>query len=343
MSEPTAATTAAESTPDVSDMSVSLNEVQDVSPDSKVTETLDNHGPAAALDSTAVEPEPIPVAAEVNSSSEPTPEQESQESQNALTQKFTAEEWAAVKALRAKLPEVLKEAFPKMDQNVPITLWGVSITANGPHDARVSVVLIKFLRARDLSVTDAQQMLVKTLRWRADFKIDDVVKEQYDEKIFGPVGRVFGKDKEERPVTYNLYGTSKEAFSDVDRFIRWRIAFMEKSINLLDFENIDQMVQVHDYEGVSLRRTPSEKAAAAQATAIFQDYYPEFLSRKFFVNIPALLTWIFWLFKPLISAATLAKFTPVGTGAQTIGAALLPYIDATELPKRYGGEASDFA
>lgn len=31
----------------------------------------------------------------------------------------------------------------------------------------------------------------------------------------------------------------------------------------------------------------------------------------------------------------------IGTGANTIGAELLPLIDAQELPKRYGGEAPD--
>lgn len=72
---------------------------------------------------------------------------------------------------------------------------------------------------------------------------------------------------------------------------------MERGVKLLDFENVDQMVQVHgqsrsslsdrlthpigilsDYEGVSLSsRTPESKAAAAEATNIFQSHYPELL------------------------------------------------------------------
>jgi phosphatidylinositol transfer protein SFH5 len=65
-------------------------------------------------------------------------------------------------------------------------------------------------------------------------------------------------------------------------------------------------------------------------------------SKKFFINVPTLMTWIFWLFKPLISANTLAKMNVVGSGADTISVALLPVIDAKELPKRYGGEAEAF-
>lgn len=65
-------------------------------------------------------------------------------------------------------------------------------------------------------------------------------------------------------------------------------------------------------------------------------------SRKFFINVPTLLTWIFWLFKPLVSAATLAKMAVVGTGAKVIGAELSQVIPPSELPKRYGGEAEGF-
>ncbi|KAI0925095.1 hypothetical protein AcW2_005784 [Taiwanofungus camphoratus] len=291
-----------------------------------------------------------------------------EEPQNALTKKFTEDEWKAVKELRARLPDILTEAYPEKEaKSSPILLWGVSIDPTGSKDARVSVILIKFLRARNLSVNDAHKMLVDTLRWRKEFKVDEAVSEKYPSE-FDKVGIVYGKDKEGRPVTYNLYGAHKDAFKDVQLFIRcvlkcaltnrvrssyshrladpcsWRVAFMEKSIQLLDFENTDQMIQVHDYQGVSMTsRDANSKAAASQATAIFQNYYPEFLSSKWFVNVPGLMAWIFWLFKPLIPAKTLAKFSMVGSGPQTIGNALLPIINAKELPKQYGGEAGDFA
>ncbi|KAH9852631.1 CRAL/TRIO domain-containing protein [Lenzites betulinus] len=275
---------------------------------------------------------------------EPTPT-EVEEPQNALTRKFTDAEWTAVKGLRAKLPEVFTKAYPDADPApTSIVLWGVTLST--VPDAKASVVLAKFARARDLDVTRAEEMLGATLRWRDELKIDEVLKEEFDQDVFGRLGKVFGKDKEGRPVTYNLYGAVKDmkaTFGDVQKFIRWRVQFMEESIKLLDFETIDQMVQIHDYEGVSLtQRDASQKAAAKEATNIFQNHYPEFLSRKFFINVPMLLTWIFWLFKPIISAATLAKMTVVGTGPKAIGPELSQVIDVKELPKRYGGEADGF-
>jgi hypothetical protein len=65
-------------------------------------------------------------------------------------------------------------------------------------------------------------------------------------------------------------------------------------------------------------------------------------ARKFFVNVPSVLTWIFWIFKPFLSAATAAKMSVVGSGPKVIGTALLPLIPADQLPKRYGGDADGF-
>ena len=108
-------------------------------------------------------------------------------------------------------------------------------------------------------------MLIATLRWRDQFKVDEVMKEEFPADIFGKLGFIFGKDKRGGPVTYNLYGANKDLqaiFGDVQRFlryvydativwvasehlIRWRVQLMEKSIAQLDFETVDQMVQVH--------------------------------------------------------------------------------------------------
>jgi hypothetical protein len=53
------------------------------------------------------------------------------------------------------------------------------------------------------------------------------------------------------------------------------------------------------------------------------------------------MTWIFWLFRPVLSSATLAKMKVVGHGPGTIGKELLPLIDVKELPAQYGGVVTD--
>jgi len=302
--------------------------------------------PASPLTLTSAAAGQLEDPAAIAESASAATKEENPEPQNQLTQHFTESEWQALREFRSKLPEIQAKAYSDSKTGIKsIVLWGVELSPSKP-DARASVVLMKFLRARNLSVTDASDMLVATLHWRDEFNVDAALKEEYPEDVFGNLGHIYGHDKEGRPVVYNIYGGNndlKVVFSDVQRFVRWRVALMEKSVQLLDFVSLDQTVQVHDYEGVSLRsRDVNSKNATVEATNIFQNHYPELLYKKFFVNVPSYLAWIFWIVKPLLSAKTVAKMSVVGTGSHAIGKELLPIVDAKELPKRYGGDAEGF-
>lgn len=47
-------------------------------------------------------------------------------------------------------------------------------------------------------------MLTATLRWRDEMKVDDIMAEKFPDDVFSGVGRIFGHDKEGRPVVYVL-------------------------------------------------------------------------------------------------------------------------------------------
>ncbi|KAF7308356.1 CRAL-TRIO domain-containing protein [Mycena chlorophos] len=298
---------------------------------------------AAAPQPGATATVPTPTAAPVTEKAKT--ESTVEEPQNALTEAFTGSEWKALKEFKKLIPDALVKAYEKPEaKTTAITLWGVPIDpTNLSADARTSVVLMKFLRARNLNPSAANEMFIATLRWRDEFKVDDACKEEFPQDVFGKLGHIYGKDKDGRPVVYNVYGGNSDinaVFGDVERFLRWRVAFMEKSLLLLDFVTVDQCIQVHDYEGVSMTsRTPESKKAASEASSIFGSHYPELLYKKFFVNVPGYMSWIFWIFKTIMPAATFGKLTMVGTGSSSIGKALLPFIAADQLPKRYGGTA----
>lgn len=51
-----------------------------------------------------------------------------------------------------------------------------------------------------------------------------------------------------------------------------------------------QMIQVHDYKGVSFLRMDSDtKAATAETIKVLSTAYPEMLSHKYFVNVPTIM------------------------------------------------------
>ncbi|KAF9454230.1 CRAL/TRIO domain-containing protein [Macrolepiota fuliginosa MF-IS2] len=291
---------------------------------------------------TAAEPTaPAAPAAPEKISDEPEP-------QNVLTERFTTAEWTALKEFRSLLPDILADAFPDdpKAKETPFTIWGVKVDPSSPRNAKVSVVLMKFLRARNLSIPDARDMFQGTLRWRKSFDMEGALQEKFPEGLFDKMGHVYGKDKEGRPIMYNIYGGDndlKAVFSDVHMFLRWRVALHERLMQELDFETVDQTVQIHDYEGVSITsRDANSKNAAQEAANIFASHYPELLFKKFFINVPTLLNWMFWAFKAIIPAATLAKMNVVGTGSHAIHKALSPYIPDERLPRRYGGQADGF-
>lgn len=47
-------------------------------------------------------------------------------------------------------------------------------------------------------------MLVNTLKWRREFKVEELKIEDFPQDIFGNLGHIYGKDKEGRPVKWVL-------------------------------------------------------------------------------------------------------------------------------------------
>lgn len=130
-------------------------------------------------------------------------------------------------------------------------------------------------------------------------------------------------------------------------FIRWRAALMELSIRKLGLDKATalipddgpdpyQMVQVHDYKSLSFFRLDAEtKAASKETIRVMGMAYPELLSEKFFVNVPAIMGWLYGAMKLFLAPATLKKFHPMSSGL-TLATELTGI--AKTLPKDYGGE-----
>jgi phosphatidylinositol transfer protein SFH5 len=197
-------------------------------------------------------------------------------------------------------------------------------------------LLRKFLQANSYEIEPAKGQLLKTLKWRKTFKPLKAAFEETHSADLEKVGLVTNQST--NVTTWNLYGAVEDRqliFGDLEKFLRWRVALMEQGISLLDLskESQSSMAQVHDYFNVSfLRLDPSTKAASKAAIDLFQNYYPEFLNAKFFVNVPTFMQWMFAFVKPFLSKETVAKFHVVSNGinlASELG---------TWVPKNYGGK-----
>ena len=97
-----------------------------------------------------------------------------------------------------------------------------------------------------------------------------------------------------------------------------------------------QMVQVHDYMSVRfLRMDSATKSASQKAISTFQRYYPELLSRKFFVNVPVVMGWLFAAMRLFVAKETSQKLTALTYGEQLVGEL------GDNVPGTYGGKGKN--
>ncbi|KAJ6034683.1 uncharacterized protein N7446_009437 [Penicillium canescens] len=234
-------------------------------------------------------------------------------------------------------------------------MWGVQLKDSA--DVPTVNVLIKFLRANEGNVQAAEDQLRKALQWRKDMNPLALIESgKYSASKYAGLGYLTTYEKDGRPLvfTWNIYGAVKDVnatFADSDEFVKWRAALMELAVQELkmkdatevieyDGEDPYQMVQVHDYLNVKfLRMDPSVRTATKKVIDVFATAYPELLSEKFFVNVPAIMGWMFTAMKLILSRNTTRKFHPITNGANL--AREFPASVVEQIPKTYGGKGPE--
>lgn len=235
-------------------------------------------------------------------------------------------------------------------------VYGIELTKSNPFHTKL--ILQKFLRANQNDLEKAKQQLLDTLKWRKEFDPVKAAGESFDRSRFDGLGYVLEVDGvPESPnkkdiVTFNIYGAVKDnkaTFGDLEGFLRWRVGLMEKSVQRLNLRDATtpipnfgegpdpyQGYQIHDYLQVSfLRRDPLVKTATSKTIETLGRYYPETLSRKFFVNVPVVMGWVYTAMKMVVAKETAKKFTVLSYGNQ-LAAEL-----GQNIPKEYGGSKAE--
>ncbi|KAI3402702.2 SFH5 [Candida oxycetoniae] len=213
-------------------------------------------------------------------------------------------------------------------------------------------ILLKFLAADAYDLSLSTERIIKTLNWRHRFQpLRAAFEEKFNKELddLGVVTNFPSANANLHIITWNLYGNLKnpknlfEKFGGSvnkdlpgSQFIRWRVGLMEKTLQLIDFQdsNNNKIGQIHDYNNVSLFKIdPGMKHATKEVIEIFGSNYPELLSTKFFINVPLLMGWVFTFFKTIgvISAETLKKFQVLNHGD------LSEVLPKSELPVTYCG------
>ncbi|CAG7824057.1 unnamed protein product [Allacma fusca] len=212
--------------------------------------------------------------------------------------------------------------------------------------------LIRWLRARDLNVQQASEMLRKSLQWRKDNKIDQVSTWEppasfqqdypYD---------VNGFDRDGCPlllIPWGRWDIRKAVQADQkDEYIRYVDQMVDKAFSIMCLQNknrplnnpITQLSIISDLEGYSLRQMTSKGTVDCimEATRRLEANYPEILKASYTINTPKLFSVLFALVKPLLAQRTLDKVQIHGYNEDKWGPVLLKLVPPDQLPVCYGG------
>ncbi|CAI8600508.1 unnamed protein product [Vicia faba] len=241
-----------------------------------------------------------------------------------------------------QLKHLLTESL-KDDQ---VSIYGVPLLV----DERTDVILLKFLRARDFKPKDSHTMITNTIQWRKDFNIDALLEEDLGDEL-DKVVFMHGFSREQHPVCYNVYGEfqNKELYDNTfgneerrNRFLRWRIQFLENSIRKLDFHpgGVNTVFQVNDLKNSPGPAKRELRLATKQALQLLQDNYPEFVAKQVFINVPWWYLAFYTMINPFLTQRTKSKF--VFAGPSKSPDTLFKYISPEQVPVQYGGLSVDF-
>jgi CRAL/TRIO domain len=184
--------------------------------------------------------------------------------------------------------------IPKPNEDYKISnfkLWEVPLQPSQGHES-TDLILMKFLNAKEMKVSDALDMIRDTLVWREEFGADGILDEEgLDMPELEKVTFMNGKDRSGQPVCYNMYGVFKDkelyrtTFGDEEqreKFVRWRVRCMEKGIRQLSFKSgaAESILQVIDLKDCLAHSMKEFRTTTKKVVSILEDNYPEFVSKN---------------------------------------------------------------
>ncbi|KAJ6800268.1 patellin-4 [Iris pallida] len=236
---------------------------------------------------------------------------------------------------------------PDQDPQDGAALWGVPLLPSRGHDG-TDAILLKFLRAREFRPSEALEMLQKALRWRRDFGIDTAAAAEVEIGLPEVRAATYmnGVDRDGHPVCYNsysvfrrkdLYRTAFGSEETREKFLRWRVQFMETGIRQLSFKpgGVASMIQVIDLKDSMSSSMKEIRSMVKKLALIFQDNYPEFVAKYIFINVSFRYYACHALFSELFTQRTKNKF--VFARPNKVTETLLRFIAPERIPIQYGG------
>ncbi|EDV22074.1 uncharacterized protein TRIADDRAFT_29265, partial [Trichoplax adhaerens] len=205
--------------------------------------------------------------------------------------------------------------------------------------------------ARKFDLAKSEAMLRKSMEFRKEMKLDDLVQSYKIPQIIQDYysGNYFGYDKEGSPVLVDPIGNLdiKGLMHCVKKEEIWKYKLYMAEIATVKFKQqskklgcrIESMTTIEDMSNLGLKHLWKPGLDCFfKLVKMYEENYPEFLKRVFIINAPAIFPVMYSLMKPFVSEETKQKIFVLGSNWKQV---LRQYIDEDQLPKALGGACTD--
>lgn len=200
--------------------------------------------------------------------------------------------------------------------------------------------LYRYLKARDWKFDAARDMIVETMKWRADFKPDEITTDMIASSI--RIGGMYhhGYDKFRRPMVYLKVADKPDPHTRLEK-LQFMIFTLEQTIKRMEKERgVEKMVWCVNCKNYNFKYN-GEAGFARELLSTLQNHYPERLGVLILVDAPFLFRAFWKVISPFVDAKTLKKVVFVSGSDKDKRKVLEEYIDLKDLPAVYAGD-SDF-
>ncbi|KAG1343435.1 hypothetical protein G6F62_004790 [Rhizopus arrhizus] len=161
----------------------------------------------------------------------------------------------------------------------------------------------RYLRARKWDLEAAKTMLENSIKWRRDFRPDQIDPESIRSEA--ETGKMYynGYDKTGKPLW--IMKPRNENSKNSDGQIKHVVFNLERGIRLMP-PGVEKVSIVVDFKGSSITSTPSA-STCKKFIDIFGNQYPERLGVAFFVNSPWFFLTTFKMVAPFMDPVTRNK------------------------------------
>lgn len=197
--------------------------------------------------------------------------------------------------------------------------------------------LHQYLRARNGDVKKAERMLRNTLKWRAEYKPEEIKwAEVAHESTTGKLYRTPFLDKKRDSVVVMAPG--RQNTTDHDGQIRHLVFCLENAVTCLPAGR-ESMLWLIDFRGWTLKTSPPMKTTR-ETLSILQNHYPERLGMAVLYDPPGAFELFYKLVKPFIDPKTVKKIVFLNSKTKSSVEVIESLFDLENLDASFGGRST---